>query len=114
MNSTTLTIEWLKNKLGKKFYPVTHATAVARGNSTVDKDLTELEDSVSEINTYIKTTGMLASKSDVRQLAEDIIKNSDGKEIDWDEYRAEHSDARLATDEEVNSIKDEVEQILSD
>lgn len=39
-----ISVEWIKNKLGKKIYAVSHAKAVIRNeNSTVDDDIAKLE-----------------------------------------------------------------------
>ena len=35
--------EWIKNKKGQRIYPVSHAKAVVRGESTVDTDLKKIE-----------------------------------------------------------------------
>lgn len=55
--------EWLKNKDKKRFYPVSHAKSTVRNSSTVDKDLSTLEEKVGAIsetleNGSIKGSGM--------------------------------------------------------
>ena len=45
----TINTEWILNKNKERIYPVTHAKATVRGNSTVDEDLTMLEQRMQEL-----------------------------------------------------------------
>ena len=46
-----MNLEWLINKIGKKFYPITHEKAVLVGenNKTLDTELTELKNDLSNL-----------------------------------------------------------------
>lgn len=55
-NILTITVEWCKNKLGNKFYAVSHAKAVVRGDHTVDDDLTTIEKDLVDIHTNLRDT----------------------------------------------------------
>lgn len=48
-----INIEWIINKAQEKIYVVTHAKAAARGDSTVDDDLTTIEANISDLQTQI-------------------------------------------------------------
>ena len=46
-------LEWILNKSKQKIYAITHAKGVVRGDSTVDRDLTNLENSMTSAQTTI-------------------------------------------------------------
>ena len=51
-------LKWLKDKLGEKFYPISHATGVVvNENKTLDSKLAEIDKSLTEINEDIKQNG---------------------------------------------------------
>lgn len=55
-------IQWVINKAHKKIYAVSHAKAVIRGNSTVDADLTRIENSLDTIDrSYSETQSKIDS-----------------------------------------------------
>lgn len=49
----SISLEWLVNKAKKKVYAITHAKGVVRGNSTVDKDLTKVENDIISMGTTL-------------------------------------------------------------
>lgn len=49
MEINNITVEWVLNHFRKKVYAVTHAKAVVRGLSNVDKDLSNLENKVTTV-----------------------------------------------------------------
>ena len=49
----SISLEWLINKSKKKVYAITHAKGVVRGNSTVDKDLTAIENNITSMGTTL-------------------------------------------------------------
>lgn len=51
----SISLEWLLNKAKDKIYPITHAKGAIRGNSTVDKDLTALENSMTTVENNLST-----------------------------------------------------------
>lgn len=53
--------EWLKNKDKKRFYPVSHAKSTVRNSSTVDKDLSTLEEKVGAISETLENGGIKGS-----------------------------------------------------
>ena len=53
--------EWLKNKDKKRFYPVSHAKSTVRNSSTVDKDLSTLEEKVGAISETLENGGLKGS-----------------------------------------------------
>ena len=48
-----ISAEWIINKAKQKIYVVTHAKAAARGDSTVDDDLTTIEANIADLQTQI-------------------------------------------------------------
>ena len=57
-------VEWLKNKLKEKFYPITHSKAVLFGenNSTVYDELTEINSNLAELKITSKVYVKVGSK----------------------------------------------------
>ena len=55
-----MNIEWLINKIGKKFYPITHEKAVLVGenNKTLDTELTELKNDLGGLSFSVSGTAL--------------------------------------------------------
>lgn len=49
----SISLEWLVNKAKKKVYAISHAKGVVRGTSTVDKDLTKVENDIISMGTTL-------------------------------------------------------------
>ena len=49
----SISLEWLVNKAKKKVYAISHAKGVVRGSSTVDKDLTKVENNIISMSTTL-------------------------------------------------------------
>ena len=47
--------EWIKNSEGKRVYPVSHSSVIVRKNSTVDRDLTALENKAENLEHSVST-----------------------------------------------------------
>lgn len=60
-----MTTEWLKNKEGERFYPVSHTKAVIHGNRTLDKVLEDLDTALSSVYTKEETDAKFTVKTQI-------------------------------------------------
>lgn len=68
--------EWLFGKGGKRIYPVSHAKSTARGNSTVDKDLSAVEEDVSTLKEKSQNSagnGIQFENYDINELGSNVL-----------------------------------------
>lgn len=75
-----MNIEWLKNKLGEKFYPITHAGSVLCGdsNETLEAKLVALDENVDLVQTQITTNLVKPILGTVTQHGVTFTNNGDG------------------------------------
>lgn len=82
--------EWIINKFNQKIYAISHAQVVIRGRSTVDKDLTSLENRTSTMETIIQerliTNGNIPVILGRAEVEGEVNITNEGWEKDGDLY----------------------------
>lgn len=75
-----MNIEWLKNKLGEKFYPITHVGSVLCGDTseTLETKLVALDENVDLVQTQITTNLLKPTLGTVTQNGVTCTNNGDG------------------------------------
>ena len=74
-----MNIEWLINKIGKKFYPITHEKAVLVGenNKTLDTELTELKNDLSDLKDGTTPVAKAVADEDGNNIKSTYVKKTE-------------------------------------
>lgn len=97
-----MNIEWLKNKLGQKFYPLTHAKAVLVGenNETLDTELDGIKNDLEQVQSSLSIPGIyeLLSETTLDLRSEtsqsfSLLDNPGNYDLVYAEFRGAGADA---------------------
>ena len=90
-----ISVEWILNSAKKKIYAISHAKAVVRNNSTVDADLTKLENNVEELQNGNNTI------NDAIDIINGVLTDQNVLNEDF----ANHIDTELKTENGIHGIR---------